>query len=185
MTPGERIAQIVRQCLADGSEIEIDGLGLFRSDEGGRFEFVPEGRPRIFLAYVEEDLPQVARLYDSFEAAGFQPWLDKKKLLPGQNWPRAIERAIEISDFFVPCFSRRAVGKRGSFHSELRYAIDCATRLPLDDIYLVPVRLEECAVPVRIAREWQYADLFPEWDRSVRKIVLMMEREMRKRNKAA
>ena len=80
-------------------------------------------KPRVFIAYVEEDLPFARKLYRAFEDNGFRPWLDKKKLMPGQNWPRAIETAIHTSDFFVACFSRRATSKRGSFHSELRYAL--------------------------------------------------------------
>ena len=99
------------------------------------------------------------------------PWLDKMKLMPGQNWPRAIERAIGISDFFIPCFSRRSVQKKGQFQSELRYALECATRLPLDDIYIIPVRLEECHVPTRIKEHLQYVDLFPDWNGGVRRVL--------------
>jgi hypothetical protein len=32
------------------------------------------------------------------EAARFNAWMDVRKLLPGQNWPRAIESAGENSD---------------------------------------------------------------------------------------
>ena len=65
-----------------------------------------ETEPQVFLAYVEEDFATVRELANGLQAAGFSPWLDKQKLLPGQNWPRSIQRAIGISDFFVPCFSR-------------------------------------------------------------------------------
>lgn len=102
--------------------------------------------------------------------------MDKQKLLPGQNWPRAIEHAIEASDFFVACFSQRAVSKRGQFQAELRYALDCAARLPLEQIYLIPVRLEECQVPLRISRQFQYLDLFPDWDKGARRLAAAMRR---------
>ncbi len=111
------------------------------------------------------------KLYQAFEQGGFRPWLDKKKLLPGQNWPRAIETAIQTSDFFVACFSRRATTKRGSFHSELRYALNCAGKVPLDEIFFIPLRLDECVVPRRIARQVQYMDLFPEWDAGVNRVI--------------
>ena len=67
----------------------------------------------------------------------------------------------------MACLSRKAIQKKGQFQAELRYALDCASRMPLDDIYLVPVRLEECPVPVRISREIQYVDLFPDWEAGV------------------
>ena len=52
------------------------------------------------------------RLFDGLETRGLSPWLDRRKLLPGQNWPRAIEEAIETSDFFIACFSRLSVPRR-------------------------------------------------------------------------
>jgi hypothetical protein len=170
----EQVARLVRQSLEEGATVEIDGLGMFRPSAGGRFEFIPQSSPQVFLAYVEEDYALVHRLYLQLRAQGFEAWLDKKKLLPGQNWPRAIEQAIEISSFFLPCFSNRAGGKRGHFQAELRYALDCAARLPLDDVYIIPIRLEECLVPPRIRRELQYVDLFPDWERGFRRILETM-----------
>ena len=88
-----------------------------------------------------------AKLCEQLAQAGFDPWLDKKKLLPGQNWPRAIETAIQSSEFVIACFSRRSVAKSGCFQCELRYAMQCAARIPLDEIFLIPARLEPCAIP--------------------------------------
>jgi hypothetical protein len=116
-------------------------------------------------------------LYDALRASGFEPWLDRKKLLPGQDWPRAIQRAIEVSDFFVACLSRRALQKRGSFQTELRYALDCARRQPLDRVYFIPLRLEDCPVPARISQETQYVDLFPDWEAGLRRVVSTMKSE--------
>jgi hypothetical protein len=171
-----RILTIVQQSLEEGHTVEIDGLGSFRTAEGGGYEFVAESRPQIFVAYAVEDLALVRRLCEALSAAGCRPWLDKDKLLPGQNWPRAIERAIEISDAFVACFSPRSVVKRGQFQSELRYALDCARRLPLDQLFVVPVRLEPCDVPLHIAQDLQYADLFPSWERGIRRVLRSVRR---------
>ena len=169
-TTGEEIARIVRGCLDRGSSVEIEGLGTFRPDRAGGFLFQPQMRPRIFLAYVAEDQSAAERLYRELARAGFDPWLDRKKLLPGQNWLRAIERAIAVADFFIACLSQRSLGKRGRFQSEMRYALDCAEMLPLDAVFFIPVRLEECTVPARIHREFQYVDLFPDWERGFRRI---------------
>ena len=166
-----RILTIVQRSLDEGHSVEIDGLGCFRKAKAGGYRFVPESRPRVFVAYAVEDLGVVRRLCGSLAAAGCNPWLDKEKLVAGQNWPRAIERAIELSDAFVACFSPRSVGKHGHFQSELRYALDCARRRPLEDVFVVPVRLEPCEVPARISRELQYADLFPDWERGVRRVL--------------
>jgi len=161
--------------------VEIDGLGTFvPAREGNRF--IAQAKPRIFIAYVEEDLAIVRRLYRALARKGLRPWLDKVDLLPGQNWPRSIEIAIETSDYFVACFSNKASAKRGAFHSELRYALDCASRVPLDQIFLIPVRLDACRVPLRVAAQIQYVDLFPDWDSGVRRVLSVLEeQELRRR----
>ncbi len=176
-----QIARIVRNCLERGRAVEIDGLGAFRPDSQGGFRFEPQVRPKVFLAYAVEDHATADRLYREFAGNGFDAWLDRRKLLPGQNWPRAIEQAISISDFFVACFSKRSGGKRGNFQSELRYALDCATRLPLEDVYFIPVRIEECRVPPRIAGEFQYVDLFPDWDYGFQRVLRTIRKQLRSR----
>ena len=130
---------------------------------------------------MDEDRAAAERLYDTLEAAGFAPWMDKRKLLPGQNWPRAIESAIEASDFFVACFSQNSVAKKGGFQAEIRYALDCARQLPLDEIFLVPVRLGACRLPGAIKREYQYVDLLPDWSRGCRRLLATMRKEVERR----
>jgi len=172
----EQVAQVVMHGLAAGQPVEIDGLGVFYPDAERVFRFEPAGGPRVFVAYVEEDRPYALRLYDALEAAGFAPWMDVRKLLPGQNWPRAIEGAIEAADFFIACFSENSVRKKGGFQAEIRYALDCARQVPLDEIFIVPVRLDGCRVPRAIQKEYQYVDLFPDWSRGLRRLLTMMRK---------
>jgi hypothetical protein len=180
-----RIARLLREVLERGGSVEIDGLGTFSPGDKSGFHFVAQNKARVFIAYVEEDLSFAKRLYRAFEESGFRPWLDKKRLMPGQNWPRAIENAILTSDFFVACFSRRATSKRGSFHSELRYALFCAAKVPLDEIFLIPLRLDDCKVPGRISKQTQYLDLFPDWNSGVARLIAVMkaQQENRKRKR--
>jgi hypothetical protein len=182
-----RIARILRDALEHGGSVEIDGLGTLSPGGKSGVRFAPQNKPRVFIAYVEEDLSYARKLYRTLEQSGFRPWLDKKRLMPGQNWPRAIETAIQTSDFFVACFSRRATSKRGSFHSELRYALFCAAKVPLDEIFLIPLRLDDCAVPGRISKQIQYLDLFPDWNAGVSRLVAVIRRqdESRRRKRLA
>ncbi len=177
LTPARHVARILRRALERGAAVEIDGLGTFLPGKKRGFRFVAQNSPRVFIAYVEEDLELAIKLYEAFEVRGFRPWLDKRKLMPGQNWPRAIEDAIRTSDFFVGCFSRRSTTKRGSFHSELRYAMACAGMVPLDEIFFIPVRFEACLVPARIAKKIQYVDLFPDWEAGFEKVLAIMARQ--------
>ena len=164
--------------------MEIDGLGVFSPDPKRGFRFEPRTLPQVFLSYAKEDADLAERLYESLNLARFSAWMDRRKLLPGQNWPRAIESAIESSDFFVACFSSRSVRKKGGFQSEIRYALDCARQLPLDEIYVVPVRLDDCAVPRTIQQEFQYIDLFPDWDAGIERLLEMLRTEVKRRRPA-
>ena len=179
------LSRIVIRAIASGKAIEIDGLGVFHPDPLQGFRFEPCDGARIFIAYCKEDEVLARRLYDDLERAGFRPWLDVRKLLPGQNWPRAIEAAIESADFFLACFSPRSVRKKGGFQSEIRYALDCARLVPLDQIFMVPLRLEECAVPGAIQRRFQYVDLYPEWQTGLERLLGMLRGELRLRRPAA
>jgi hypothetical protein len=178
-----RIAALLREALEQGESIDLDGLGTLSPGGKAGVRFTAQNQPRVFIAYVQEDLALAKRLFRGFEDSGFRPWLDKKRLMPGQNWPRAIETAIQTSDFFVACFSRRSTSKRGSFHIELRYALFCAAKVPLDEIFLIPVRLDDCVVPRRISRQIQYLDLFPDWRAGLERLrsVILAQNEIRKR----
>lgn len=178
-----RVARVLREALKHGGSVEIDGLGTLSPGGKHGVRFVAQTKPRVFIAYVQEDLSFAKKLYLALEASGFRPWLDKKRLMPGQNWPRAIETAIQTSDFFVACFSRRATTKRGSFHSELRYALFCATKVPLDEIFLIPLRLDDCTVPRRISKQIQYLDLFPDWKAGVNRLIAVIQAEDQGRNR--
>ena len=161
--------------------VDIDDLGVFIPGAHHGFRFVPETKPRVFIGYVHEDLASANRLYADLAAGGARPWMDKKKLLPGQNWPRAIETAIETSDFFVPCFSTNAVSRRGVFNAELRYALECATRIPLDEIFIIPVRMDDCIVPERIRSRIHCVDLFADWEQGIATILKAIHQQASER----
>jgi hypothetical protein len=177
----QQLADVVISGLAEGRVVEIDGLGIFYPDPARGFHFEPRRLAQVFIAYVKEDQTEAELLYDTLAGAGFSPWMDVRKLMPGQNWPRAIETAIENSDFFLPCFSPNSVSKRGGFQAEIRYALDCARRVPLDDMFVVPLRLNACRVPRSIQKETQYIDLFPDRAAGIRQLASALRREIKRR----
>lgn len=178
MSP-EDLARLIRASLEREPVLEIDGLGQFSRDSNGKIRLLKSNRPRVFVAYAAEDGLAADRLCNTLEAHGWSPWLDRRNLLPGQNWPRRIEEAIASSDCFIACFSTRSVTKRGGFQAEVRYALDCARRVPLDETFIVPLRLDDCRVPSRIQHEIQYVDLFPDWDAGMEKVFRIMEYQRR------
>jgi hypothetical protein len=179
---GKALAELITRCLREGAPIEIDGLGKFELDQE-EVVFRPNNRIRVFLSYAKEDQATVKKLYDELQKAGFEPWMDVAKLMPGQDWPRAIQQAIDVTDFILVNFSHRSVGKRGHFQCELRHALEAADRMPLGEIFLVPVRLSECDVPNEIARTTQYIDLFPDYETGFKALISMMTAQALNRRK--
>ncbi|HEY6328686.1 MAG TPA: TIR domain-containing protein [Blastocatellia bacterium] len=132
---------------------------------------------QIFLSYVRADRELVKAVYQELSSKGFRPWMDIEDLFPGEVWRQKIERAIAASDFFLACLSRRSVNKRGFLQREIRNALDLFQEKLPDDIYLIPVRLEDCKVPETLTH-LQWVDLSSQdgWERLLRAINVGLHR---------
>lgn len=132
---------------------------------------------QIFLCCAREDEEKVEKLHQELSDAGFKPWMDKKDILPGEMWEVSIQKAIQGSDFFLMCLSANSVDKRGWIQREIKQALDIWQEMLEDDIYLIPVRLEDCEVPENL-RKFQWVNLFGEdgWTQLVKAIQVGMER---------
>jgi hypothetical protein len=103
---------------------------------------------RVFLCHSSQDKPIVRELYQRLNAEGWiYPWLDTKKLLPGQDWRLAIEEAVETADNVIICLSNKSVSKEGYVQKEMRYAQEISLEKPEGTIFLIPLKLEECEIP--------------------------------------
>lgn len=126
---------------------------------------------RIFLSYAHEDYPAARRLYDDLATSDeFTIWLDKLTLRPGQRWQPAIRRAIRDAQFVLLLLSTHSIGKTGFYQKEIRLALDVLDEHPEDDIFVMPIRLDDCTVTNERLRELQYVDLFPDWNEGLARI---------------
>ncbi len=116
---------------------------------------------KVFLCHASGDKPQVWVLYKRLVVEGVDAWLDKEKLLPGQDWRVEIPRAVRESDVVVVCLSNKSITQEGYIQKEILFALDAAKEKPEGAIFLIPARLEDCIVPDRLSR-WQWVDLFEE-----------------------
>lgn len=117
---------------------------------------------RVFLCHASQDKPIVRKMYHRLVIQGWiDPWLDEQKLLPGQNWEKEIENAIEVSDAVIVCLSKHSVTKEGFIQKELRKVLDIADEKPEGTIFVIPLRLDDCDVPKRVSK-FQFFNLFPE-----------------------
>ncbi len=137
---------------------------------------------KIFLCYAKEDQPQVETLYQKLRDAGFAPWMDKVDLVGGEEWRPAIQKAIREAHFFVACVSKYWIptnpqDRKRFFRREIQTALDVLPELAQGDIYVIPIRLEECEVPDNLSL-FQWIDYFQNdgWDRLLKSIHKGMER---------
>ena len=105
---------------------------------------------QIFISYSKEDQPAARQLYEELQQKGFAAWLDVFNLRPGQEWQVEIKKAIKNSAIFLACLSTHAVSKRGFVQSKLNSALKILDTIPEGEIYLIPVRLDQCEVPSKL-----------------------------------
>ena len=113
-----------------------------------------------FISYVRVDKDSVDPIYRLLLEAGLSPWMDIYNLLPGENWEQSIIRAIKKSDIFVAILTNNSVTRRGVIQKELKLAIDKLDEYLPDDIFIIPIRLDDCEIPERLAHlqvlDWNY-----------------------------
>jgi hypothetical protein len=114
---------------------------------------------KIFISYSRRDEEMALSLYGHLFNEGYKPWMDVKDILPGENFKLEIERAIHSADFFIACLSSHSVNERGLVQSQIQRALSISKDKLVSDIYLIPVRFEECEVP-EFFQDLQMADLF-------------------------
>ena len=121
----------------------------------------------IFLAYAKEDTNEVRYLYQKLRQQGYNPWMAQMSLLPGQRWPIEIPKAIKNSQVFIACLSQQSVRKQGYIQREFKMALNHCGDIPPDQIYLIPLRLDDCQIPELrqeeygiSLRDYQCVDLF-------------------------
>ena len=121
-----------------------------------------ERKLKVFLCHASQDESVVHYLYQRLIDEGWiEPWLDAKKLLPGQDWQSEIKNAVETADNVIMFLSNTSINKDGFIQKELRLAKDIALEKSEGSIFLIPLRLDECKVP-RSLQFYQWANYFGE-----------------------
>ena len=110
---------------------------------------------RAFLCHSSPDKPFVRTLYTRLRSDLVEPWLDEENLLAGQDWDLEIRTAVHASDVVIACLSKNATTRAGYLQKEIKYALDVADEQPEGAVFIIPIKIEECDMPVRLSR-WQW-----------------------------
>jgi len=117
---------------------------------------------KVFLCHASEDKPLVRKLYRYLRNNGIDAWLDEEDILAGQSWELEIKRAIRETHVMLVCLSNKSAGKRGYVQKEIRIGLDEAEMLPEGEIFIIPVRLEDCPMPFEKLKELHWVNLYEE-----------------------
>ena len=135
---------------------DVDWPGLSRKRTAAK-----QSPLRIFLCHASQDRASVRELYTKLLASGYEPWLDEEKLLGGQDWELEITKSIRESHVVIVCLSKESVGKAGFVQKEIRFTLDRALEQPEGAIFLIPLKLTQCEVPVRL-QSFQWINYYEE-----------------------
>ncbi|MBD3306553.1 TIR domain-containing protein, partial [candidate division KSB3 bacterium] len=129
---------------------------------------------KVFISYAKEDHQHAQQLYHDLKQAGVVPWIDCEDLLPGQRWKVAINQALRESTYVIALLSSRSLSKRGYVQKELKKALDMLDEFSPEDIFLIPVRLDDCEPVDEKLQRLHRADLFPDYQIGLEKILRVL-----------
>jgi hypothetical protein len=90
---------------------------------------------KVFLCHAHADRDSVRGLYARLTKDGVEAWLEKEKLLPGQDWELEIRKAVREADTVVVCHSKQ-FNQAGFRQKEVRLALDVAGIVPPVEIQI-------------------------------------------------
>jgi len=114
---------------------------------------------KVFVSYASEDKERVRPYFEKLREAGFDAWMDVL-LLPGQRWEVEIERNLQQANVVLIFVSSNSVHKRGFVQREANTAVANLRYKKPDDIYLIPLLIEECEIPDSITQVAHYGKLY-------------------------
>jgi hypothetical protein len=108
----------------------------------------------IFLSYAREDKRHVDQIYLALRSLGLNPWMDNpptpyelEGISPGQEWDTIIRRKIKEARLVLIFLSTTSISKKGYIQREYRLALSYSLERPSNDIYIMPILLEDCQPP--------------------------------------
>lgn len=117
-------------------------------------------RAKVFLCYAHADREAVVDLYERLETCGFIPWMDSERIYGGQPWETIIRRAIETTDIFIVCISSNSILRHGIIEFEINTAVEVYKGRQPDDIFIIPLRLEDVKIDDERLKPFNWIDLF-------------------------
>ncbi|MCA9226744.1 MAG: toll/interleukin-1 receptor domain-containing protein [Planctomycetales bacterium] len=102
--------------------------------------------PHVFISYAKQDEDKAEEIFQCLERAGTVPWLDKRRLVLGDDWEQEIKNAVLSADAVVVCL-RPGFDDIGFRQQEVRWAIEALQKRPPGRGFIIPFIIEPCSLP--------------------------------------
>ncbi len=79
--------------------------------------------------------------------------------MPGQIWEQKIKNSIEEALIVMVCLSSNWVSAKSYAHKELRTALEVMYQYPEDQIFIIPIKFDNCPTPERL-KNIQYIEIY-------------------------
>ena len=125
---------------------------------------------QVVICSTEEDKDKVRELRTKLMSDGVNPWV-VEDVLPGAERDLVIRRVVADADIVLMCLSPSAVTSTSHFQVQLRVALGAAESRPRDEVFIIPVQLEECDIPESLQR-WEPVSMLraTDYDRLLRSL---------------
>ncbi len=97
----------------------------------------------VFISYSRKDQEMVSRIIDALQRRRVDIWIDQEDIGTGSRWDTQIQEGIANSEKVLVMLSKSSTAST-NVGDEWSYALDKGK-------HIIPVLLEECDVPMRIA----------------------------------
>ena len=139
----------------------------------------------VFISYVRENRKEISELCQVLASYGIDFWLDLQDIKGGEFWELKIQDAIQTSDFFIACFSKEYDERRETYmNKELTLAIDRLRGFHVNNVWFIPVKLNECEIPnfeitgSKTLQSLHHVELYKDWDAGVQSILESISKEI-------
>jgi hypothetical protein len=101
---------------------------------------------KVFICYCKQDYAQAQALYGRLSEAGVDAWIDRRKLVLGDDFEHEIKKAVIGADAFVACL-RPGFDDIGFRQKEVRWGIEALQLRPPGRGFIIPFIIQPCDLP--------------------------------------
>ncbi|AYW90835.1 TPA: TIR domain-containing protein [Yersinia enterocolitica] len=113
---------------------------------------------KLFLAHAKEDEKVTESIYEKLKNNDYTPWMDIRDIPAGVNWDNEIQKNFNSANIIIIILSKVSCQKNGYIRREMNEAMDKLKYYKPDDVFVIPILIDNSPVPTFISSKIQYID---------------------------